>query len=45
MIEHKKIGGEVILKHTRNNKVLRHESVKKDNPVILEDDPRFKKKK
>jgi hypothetical protein len=44
MIDKKKIGGEVILKHTRNNKVLRHESVKKDAPVPLEGDPRFKKK-
>ena len=46
-IEKNRIGGEVIIKHTRGDKVLRHESVidksrEKLGCIPLKGDPRYK---
>ncbi len=48
--EKTEIGGQVVIKHIRNGKILRHEAVrdKSRNPEgfeLLEGDPRLKKQK
>lgn len=47
-IERSRVGGEVVIKHTRADKVLRHEVVmdksrEASGCIPLEGDPRFKK--